>query len=190
MAWRSTSLSAESRPRPVTGAAQFVVLGLCLLLCSGSQAKNIYKFQDENGIWHFTDQVPDEGRDFDTVFMEREPEPRVHMRMEGPDSSPVYILFNDFWGPVEVELALVEQVNVLSEPALPARCVVPGQTEKILVGIGALDPRKGFQYRLQLGSIPGKPIPELVQGLLIDPPFLSASSFFRSMISSSKDLRS
>ena len=24
-------------------------------------ADNIYKYQDENGIWHFTDQAPDEG---------------------------------------------------------------------------------------------------------------------------------
>ena len=110
--------------------------------------------------------------------MEREPEPRVHMRMEGPDSSPVYLLFNDFWGPVEVELSLVDQVNVMAEPALPARFVVPGQTEKLLVGIGALDPARGFQYRLQLASVPGKPLPDLVQGLVIDPPFPAGSSFY------------
>jgi murein DD-endopeptidase MepM/ murein hydrolase activator NlpD len=100
------------------------------------------------------------------------------MRTEGPDSSPVYILFNDFWGPVEVELSLLEDVNVLAEPQLPARFVVPGQTEKILVGIGALDPRKGFQYRLQLASVPGRPMPELVRNMVIDPPFSAASSFY------------
>jgi len=165
-------------PGPITGKARCIVLGLCLLLCGASEAENIYKFQDENGIWHFTDRAPDEGQDFDTVFMEREPEPRVHMRTEGPDSSPVYILFNDFWGPVEVELSLLEEVNVMAEPDLPARFVVPGQTEQILVGIGALDPAKGFQYRLQLGSVPGKPIPQLVQGLVIDPPFPAGGSFF------------
>jgi hypothetical protein len=148
------------------------------LLCGASEAKNIYKFQDENGVWHFTDRVPDEGRDFDTVFMEREPEPRVHMRMEGPDTSPVYILFNDFWGPVEVELSLVDQVNVLAEPELPARFVIPGQTEQILVGIGARDPDRGFQYRLQLASVPGQPIPELAQRMVIDPPFPVSSTFF------------
>jgi hypothetical protein len=159
-------------------AAQGLALAIFLLICATAEAKNIYKFQDEKGVWHFTDQVPEESQDFDTVYMEREPEPRVHMRMEGPDSSPVYILFNDFWGPVEVELSLVDQINVLAEPALPARFVVPGQTEKMLVGMGALDPGKGFQYRLQLESVPGKPMPDLVQGLVIDPPFPAGSSFY------------
>lgn len=161
-----------------SGTLQVIALIFCVLVCGAGEAKNIYKFQDENGIWHFTDRPPDESQDFDSVYMEREPEPRVHMRMVGADSSPVYILFNDFWGPVEVELSLVDQVNVLAEPALPARFVVPGQTERTLVGIGALDPGKGFQYRLQLSSVPGKPMPDLVQGLVVEPPFPTGASFY------------
>ena len=66
-------------------AAPGLALAIFLLICAAAEAKNIYKFQDENGIWHFTDQVPEESQDFDTVYMEREPEPRVHMRMEGPE---------------------------------------------------------------------------------------------------------
>jgi len=178
VAWLSMSSSADAVKTRKAGTVRILALAICLLICSASAAKNIYKFQDENGIWHFTDQVPEESQNFDTVYMEREPEPRVHMRMQGPDSSPVYILFNDFWGPVEVELSFVDQVNVLAEPALPARFVVPGQTEKILVGIGALDAGKAFQYRLQLESVPGKPIPDLVQGLVIDPPFPAGGSFY------------
>lgn len=172
------SSSVESVLRSITTVIPAMALGLCLLVCGATEAKNIYKFKDEKGVWHFTDQVPDENREFDTVYMEREPEPRVHMRTEGPQSSPVYVLFNDFWGPVEVELALLEEVNVLAEPDLPARFVVPGQTEKMLVGIGALDPRRGFQYRLQLSSVPGKPMPDLVQNLVIDPPFSAGGSFY------------
>ena len=79
-------------------------------------AKNIYKFQDENGIWHFTDQAPAEEVEFETVYMEREPEPRLKIRRDGRKESPVYLLHNDFWGPVEVELRFEEAVNVLSSP--------------------------------------------------------------------------
>ena len=79
----------------------WLILGVALLSAS-VPAKNIYKFQDENGIWHFTDQAPDEEIEFSTVYMEREPEPRIHLRQEGTKESPIYILFNDFWGPVEV----------------------------------------------------------------------------------------
>ena len=69
-------------------------------------AKNIYKYQDENGIWHFTDKAPQEGVQFDTVYMEREREARVKLRQEGSRHSPLYYLFNDYWGPVEVELRI------------------------------------------------------------------------------------
>jgi murein DD-endopeptidase MepM/ murein hydrolase activator NlpD len=147
-------------------------LGL-LLICGAVQAENIYKFQDENGIWHFTDRLPDDQKEFKTVYMEREPEPRITMRRDGPDSSPVYTLFNKFWGPAEVELSLAEQDNVLTEPRLPARFVLPAQSERALLGVGAMDERRGFSFRLSMAWTPGPPTPELVKGLVIHPPFAS-----------------
>jgi murein DD-endopeptidase MepM/ murein hydrolase activator NlpD len=140
-------------------------------------AKNIYKYQDENGIWHFTDRAPEEEIQYETVFMEREPEPRLRLRQEGTKESPLYIVFNDFWGPVEIELKLLDAANVLSEPPLPARFVVPGQKEQILVGIGALNPKLGFQYRLSMASVPGPPIAEPVDGIVILPPFAPSEEY-------------
>lgn len=140
-------------------------------------ASNIYKYQDENGIWHFTDRAPAEDRQFETVFMEREPEPRIRMRREGTESEPVYLLFNDYWGPVEVELRLIDPVNVLSEPPLPARFVVPGQKEQTLVGLAPLDRRRGFSFRLQMASVPGPPVAQPAGELLVDPPFAAGLAF-------------
>lgn len=142
-----------------------------------SGAKNIYKYQDEDGIWHFTDRAPVDDTEFETVYMEREPEPRVQLRQEGTKRSPIYVVFNDYWGPVEVELRLKDAVNVLSEPPLPARFVIPGQKEQVLVGIGALDPQLGFQYRLGVHSVPGKPLSEPVTGLVILPPIAPDESY-------------
>jgi len=151
---------------------------ICLLLSAAvlltpalASAKNIYKYQDENGIWHFTDRAPEQEVEFETVYMEREPEPRIRMRQEGTKESPMYIVFNDFWGPVEIELKLVDAVNVLSEPPLPARFVIPGQQEQLLVGLGALDPRLGYQYRLSMSSVPGRPISTPVKDIVVLPPF-------------------
>ncbi len=158
------------RELPVMCGLSWLILAAALLPAS-VLAKNIYKFQDENGIWHFTDQAPDEGIEFSTVYMEREPEPRIRLRQEGKKESPIYVLFNDFWGPVEVELTLKESVNVLSEPPLPARFVIPAQTEQTLVGIGALDQRRSFSYRLGMASVPGRPISTPVEDLVILPPF-------------------
>jgi len=154
-----------------------LALAALLLFPGAAAAKNIYKYQDEDGIWHFTDRAPTEDVEFETVYMEREPEPRIRLRQEGDKHNPVYIVFNDFWGPVEVEIGLAEAVNVLTEPQLPARFVIPGQTEQVLVGLGALDLRLGFQYRLKMASVPGRPISNPVGGIVILPPFAPDGQF-------------
>lgn len=154
------------------------VLACFLLLPLSAIGDNIYKYQDEDGIWHFTDRAPDEGVEFETVFMEREPEPRIHLRQEGTKQSPVYLLFNDFYGPVEVELKLSDAINVLSEPKLPARFVVPGQKEQVLVGLGPLDPRRGYQYRITMSSVPGRPIRQPVSDIVLLPPFAPDAEYF------------
>jgi len=148
-----------------------------LLSPTAAVAKNIYKYQDENGIWHFTDRAPEDEIEFETVYMEREPEPRIRMRQDGPKENPVYVVFNDFWGPVEIELTLVEAVNVLAEPPLPERFVIPGQTEQTLVGLAALDPRRGFRYRLSMSSVPGPPASTPVADLVLLPPFAATEQF-------------
>jgi len=150
---------------------------LALAWAASAGAANIYKYQDENGIWHFTDRAPESDIAFETVYMEREPEPRIRMRQDGPKENPVYVVFNDFWGPVEIELSLLDAVNVLSEPALPARFVIPGQTEQTLVGLGALDPTMGFQYRLSMASVPGRPVPQPVTDSVLLPPFAAGEQF-------------
>lgn len=155
----------------------FIAACICLAAASSAGAANIYKYQDENGIWHFTDRAPGEDIAFETVYMEREPEPRIRMRQEGPKDKPVYLVFNDFWGPVEIELSLLDAANVLSEPPLPARFVVPGQTEQALVGLGALDPRQGFRFKLSMASVPGRPIAQPVEDIVLLPPFPLGEAF-------------
>ena len=71
---------------------------LTALLPALSGAKNIYKYQDENGIWHFTDRAPTDETEFETVYMEREPEPRIRMRQEGTRESPVSSFLTIFGG--------------------------------------------------------------------------------------------
>ena len=154
------------------------LLAAFLLLPPGlAAAANIYKYQDENGIWHFTDRAPQEDVAFETVYMEREPEPRIRLRQEGSKESPVYIVFNDFWGPVEIELTLLDAVNVLSEPQLPARFVVPGQKEQTLVGLGPMDPGRSYQFRLGMSSVPGRPIRQPKNNIVLLPPFPAGEQF-------------
>ena len=150
---------------------------IAALVALPALADNIYKYQDENGIWHFTDRLPADQEDFDTVFMERDPEPRVTLRQEGSQHNPLYTLQNRYWGPAEVEMSLSEAENVLTEPILPKRFVLQAQQMETVLGIGALDPRKPFSYRLHYRWAPGKPNPLPVSGLVMAPPFPAGQSF-------------
>ena len=153
------------------------LLGVALATVLPIAAKNIYKYQDEDGIWHFTDRAPEEGVQFETVYMEREREDRIRLRQQGTKHNPLYHVFNDYWGPVQVELSLRDELNVLSEPQLPARFVIPGQTEQLLVGLGALDTSKGFQYRLVISAIPGPPKAERAAKMILDLPFAKHEAY-------------
>jgi hypothetical protein len=166
----------RSHPSPTILSSLALAAGLLLPLAG--PADNIYKYQDENGIWHFTDRAPDENVEFETVFMEREYEPRVRLLQEGTKQSPVYRLFNDFWGPVEVELSLTDAVNVLTEPPLPARFVVPSQADQVLVGLGPADMRRGYQFRIRMSSVPGRPISDPVEDVVLLPPFAPGAEYW------------
>lgn len=157
---------------------QVALLAIAACLPAALLADNIYKFQDKDGIWHFTDKKPDEGQEFEAIYMQKEAEPRIKLRREGTEASPVYLLFNNFWGPVEVEFRLANAINVMSEPELPARFVVPRQTEKALVGLGSIDPRQGFSYQIQLSSVPGPPIAQRVENSVLHAPFPAGESYF------------
>lgn len=156
--------------------AQFILssvlaTGLQALAVAPVAADNIYKYQDENGNWHFTDRLPDDQQDFATVFMERDPEPRITLRQDGSDSNPLYTLHNRYWGPAEIELSLSDADNVVTEPQLPARLVLAAQSEQTVLGVGALDPRKPFSYKLHFRWAPGPPNPLPVSGIVMAPPF-------------------
>lgn len=151
----------------------------CALLAATlpAAADNIYKYQDENGIWHFTDKAPNENIKFETVYMQREREDRIRLRQQGTKQNPLYYVFNDYWGPVQVELSLEDTLNVLSEPELPARFVIPGQKEQLLAGLGAVDTRQGFQYRLVVSAVPGPPGPKQPGKLVLDVPFAKNEAY-------------
>lgn len=165
-----------SQPKFLNMTRLFPLL-IAALFATPALADNIYKYQDEDGIWHFTDRLPEDQKEFDTVFMERDPEPRVTLRQEGSQHNPLYVLRNRYWGPAEVEMSLSEASNVLTEPILPKRFVLQAQQEETVLGIGALDPRKPFSYRLHYRWAPGKPNPLPMNGLVMQPPFPAGHTY-------------
>ncbi len=148
-----------------------------LWLSAPALAGDLYKWQDENGIWHFGDRPPLDDQPFETFAVPAEPNTMISMRQEGPQHQPVYVFFNHYWGPLELELDASDAVNVRSDPALPARVVIPGQTEVRAVQFQAEDPHQSFQYRLRYSTVPGPPTVSLPNDLDFYPPFPAGLEF-------------
>lgn len=149
----------------------------CLLVVFTVSAGDLYKWQDKDGIWHFSSTPPETDEQFATVEMPADPKPMVSMRKLGLEREPEYSFINNIWGPVELELELYDAQNVNSEPALPARLVLAGQTEKTLLKIKAADPGESFSFRLAYRQMIGPPLDQLPAEVDYYPPFPLGLSF-------------
>lgn len=131
----------------------------------------MYKWQDAEGIWHFSSLPPESAENFTAVTMPADPKPMVSMRKLGTESEPEYSFINNYWGPIELEIRLVDAVNVTPVPALPARMVLPAQAEQRLVKITATEPGKGYSFRLSYEQMIGPPLDDLPAEFDYYPPF-------------------
>lgn len=142
-----------------------------LLISAAVQAGDLYKWQDEEGVWHFGDRPPPAGQDFQTFEVPAEPGRMVSMRREGPQHLPSYVFFNHVWGPLELELSVTDAINLRSDPPLPLRLILPPQADTRGATLRAADPRLGFQYRLRYAMVPGPPSTRIPDDLDFYPPF-------------------
>jgi hypothetical protein len=149
----------------------FLICLIGILAACPAAAGDLYKWQDEDGIWHFSSTPPEPGQQFDSIEMPADPKPMVSMRKLGLDREPEYSFINNIWGPVELELRLHDEENVTSEPPLPARLVLPGQSERRLLKIQATDPGLGFSFRLSYQQMIGPPLDRLPTEVDYYPPF-------------------
>jgi len=144
---------------------------LCLLLACAAAAGDMYKWQDKDGVWHFSSTPPASEEKYETMEMPADPKPMVSMRKLGPEREPEYSFVNNIWGPVELELQITEAENVTTEPPLPARMVIPGQSEQRLLKIRPTDPSAGFSFRFAYQQMIGPPLAELPEQYNYYPPF-------------------
>jgi hypothetical protein len=147
------------------------VCSICMLVVFAASAGDMYKWQDKDGVWHFSSTPPETDIKFDTMEMPADPKPVVTMRKLGLEREPEYSFINNIWGPVELELKLHDAVNVSSDPPLPARFVLDGQVEQRLLKIRAADPDLGFSFRLSYQQMLGPPLDQLPVEYDYYPPF-------------------
>lgn len=159
---------AETRHRPAHGQAarpynrsmnppvRLAIL-LLALVATAPHAKKIYKFTDEAGVIHFTDQPPKTDRPVQQTAVRVEQTPMVQLRVEGHDNRRQARVFNRFAGPVQVELSVGDVHNIATDPPLPLTVVMRAREERVLADLRQADIAQPAGFELALRAIPGSP---------------------------------
>jgi len=160
----------ETRHRGPSPAVLTALLAALLLALPPWGAADVYKWQDDKGLWHFSDRPPEDGSDFAEIRTPADPRARISTRRTGPRENPEHWFFNQYHGPAEIELSVLDASNVRSDPPLPARFVLAPDAEQSLVRFSPERADAGFRYRLSYRVIPGRPTQTLPEDLDFYPP--------------------
>jgi len=155
-------------------------IGLCLLSMPGV-AKKMYKYQDEKGGWHYTDRAPSAMQNKEIKVEVRQlkvnSKQRVWLNQVGEKQHPEFVIRNDYFGPIEVEVAFSRYENVQATPALPRKFVIAPGVSKSLFALGAIDEYQGWRYALNYRYSLGTPSARHNGRAIYYPPFASYRKF-------------
>lgn len=136
-----------------------------------ADGKRFYKYQDENGIWHFTDRAPDREDAVESELIRVDQQNYVTVRRLEGNEEPTYHFTNSLAGPVSIEVRFELAENVRSEPELPTLLVLDAYESRSMLRVGSIDSGKGWRYQLSYRFSPGAPIENYDQDHLYGVPF-------------------
>jgi len=161
--------------------SSLIFLLMACVLSFPSYAKKLYKFQDEKGGWHYTDKDPtlNKSTQINVVVkqLKVKAKQRVWLKDKGDKQSPEFVIRNDYFAPIEVEIILTEGINMQVKPRLPKRFVVAHGESSRLIKLSAVNPYKAWQYSLNYRYILGTPLAKYHSQAVYYPPFVSYASF-------------
>ena len=151
----TTSTSASSSPAPARALAAAALASIGAFGVAGAQT--VYKFQDDDGTWVFTDRPP-EGRRFEAHEVARSYEaPDVRISRRVTPSGIEIVAQNTYFGPVQIGYRLSALDNVAAgTPTTGLRTLEPrSETTVAIVGKQDADAPISFDYELRF--LPGSP---------------------------------
>ena len=159
---------------------------MVLLLCLCSEicmAKTLYKYQDAQGNWHYTDKQPLTGEKMEArqLVESRRLTPakqqRVWLEKTGDNESQDFFVINKYPGAIEMEVSWSKQENVQAIPELPRRFVLESGQSAPLFKVRVAAQGQAASYGLKQHYVVGPPLPNYASDVLYVPPIPANSQF-------------
>lgn len=133
------------------------LVALALLAAPPAFAAKVYKFVDADGVAHYTDRKPADDVAVDVISVRAEVQDIATLRIDGPDDARHALASNRIAGPIEVELTYAERDNIVADPPLPLRAVVPSHSDRVLSNFDSADRTRDASLSLRMRAVPGDP---------------------------------
>jgi murein DD-endopeptidase MepM/ murein hydrolase activator NlpD len=154
---------------------------MCLfLLCAFSQAvqaKKLYKYQDEQGRWFYSDKPPKTDQKIEVRQLKASNKRYVWLEKAGDKHNPHYFVINNYPAVIEIEVQFTQQQNVSSTPKLPSRFTVQSGRSDTLIQVQAIDRFKSWRYGIQYSYTMGNPAAQHKENTVYFPPFAKNTEF-------------
>ena len=122
------------------------------------KAEKLFKYVDEQGNVTFTDRQLSGSQSVRvTQIAKEEPDRRFFVQLRGTRANGTLQAVNQYYGPVEMQLTMEDQSNIILDRKLPGRFVVPARGEQPTVKIKQKRKFKSFSYRYSYSVVFGDP---------------------------------
>ena len=155
-----------------------IVFLLFIMLFSFSvSAKKLYKYQDENGRWSFSDKPPKTEQPVEVTQLKPTSKQNVRLKKIGARTSPQFMVINHYGGTIEVKASFSVQENFISKPALPQTFIVNSGESPVLFQLFQINPRQKSGYHVDYTYMFGNPQAKHEENAVYLPPFAKGKRF-------------
>lgn len=155
------------------------ILGL-LLPALAAQAVQLYKYQDEEGVWHFSDSPPQGQTGVHPSLGGNQaevPQQQVIIHTLGEANAPHFEVSNTLAMPIELEFSAKEMHNMRADPPLPIRKVIGAHSRESLTRFEPINPELPWSYSYKTRYVLGDPEARHLTGKPYVAPFSPRKEF-------------
>jgi len=151
---------------------------LGFVFISSLGAEKIYQYRDKNGTLHFTNTPPNTDQPLEIWQVRvKGVEKRLRVDIRKSEMEHTLIVSNEYGGPVEVEFSIPESENIVTDPPMPVRLVVPAIREIEVIRIAPRNKKRSWSHRYRYSYCYGNPLAEHRPAKPYRPPFQRGQAF-------------
>jgi murein DD-endopeptidase MepM/ murein hydrolase activator NlpD len=155
-----------------------IALLALLMHAETALAQKLFKYQDANGVWVYTDRQPGPGQEYEESELESTFEAaEVRLYQRAVPQGIAFVARNTYFAPVQISFRLSRLDNVAAGVPRTGLMMLAPRSDTELAVVGKADGGAAMSFESQFRYLPGDPQAEHAPAQPYRLPFAVASSF-------------